>query len=236
MGLVGKEQKEKDEAEVSSHSLPTYLQQTYSWAYLNPKTVPILSSSPVVSLILWGNAGRLIKRATMEVEAGETVLQAAAVYGPFSTYLADAVGPTGQLDIIDIAPIQVETTRKRVGAQSHVHVALGDAAIVQQRTYDTVVCFFLLHEVPDEVKTQIVHALLSSVKKGGKVVFVDYHKPSSFHPLKPVMSRIFDWLEPYAKGLWEKEINAFAPDGMMISWHKETLFGGLYQKVVATIL
>ncbi|SCA57011.1 Methyltransferase [Candidatus Terasakiella magnetica] len=219
--------------EASSVSLPDYLRETYSWAYLNPKTVPILSSAPVVSAILWGNAGRLIKRATMEIEEGQTVLQAAAVYGSFSTHLAQAVGGAGHLDVIDVAPIQIETVQKRIENYPQAHAYLGDASLIQAKSYDTVVCFFLLHEVPESVKGKIVKALLASVKKGGKVVFVDYHKPADLHPLKPIMSKVFDYLEPFAKGLWEKEIQAYGEASLNVKWSKETLFGGLYQKVVA---
>jgi len=213
--------------------VPDYLRDTYSWAYLNPKTVPWLSSAPVVAAILWGNAPRLIRKTLVEITPGTDVLQAAAVYGRFSAKLAEAVGEKGSLSVIDIAPIQVETARKRVASYPQAGVWLGDASRVQAQPYDCVVCFFLLHEVPAEVRAKIVPALLASTKPGGKVVFVDYHKPHDWHPLKPVMSKVFDWLEPFAKDLWSEEIQDLAPAGMQLIWHKETLFGGLYQKVVA---
>ncbi|MDV7340784.1 rhodoquinone biosynthesis methyltransferase RquA [Terasakiella sp. A23] len=224
----------KEDGSPSSVSLPDYLQKTYTWAYLNPKTVPLLSSAPVVAAILWGNANRLILMTTAEIIPGQRVLQAAAVYGRFSTDLAKAVGPTGKLDVIDVAPIQVETARKRVEGFDQASVRLGDASVVQTNPYDTVICFFLLHEVPEEMKGKIVNALLASVKPGGKIVFVDYHKPVCHHPLKPIMSKVFDWLEPFAKGLWQKEIRDYAIDANQWSWSKETIFGGLYQKVVVT--
>jgi len=217
----------------TSTPLPAYLRDTYTWAYLNPKTVPWLSSAPVVAAILWGNATRLIRETVKEIEPGSKVLQAAAVYGRFSTKLAQAVGDNGRLDVIDIAPIQVETARKRVAGMTQAHVMIGDASVARSTPYDTVVCFFLLHEVPEEMKKKIVTALLDSTRPGGKLVFVDYHKPMQFHPLKPVMSKIFDWLEPFAKGLWDKEIQAYAPQNDDVIWTKETLFGGMYQKVVA---
>jgi len=215
------------------HHMPDYLRDTYSWAYLNPKTVPWLSSAPVVAAILWGNAPRLIRKTLVEITPGMDVLQAAAVYGRFSAKLAEAVGEEGSLSVIDIAPIQVETARQRVAPYPQAGVWLGDASRLQPRPYDCVVCFFLLHEVPADVRAKIVPALLASIKPGGKVVFVDYHKPHDWHPLKPVMSKIFDWLEPFAKDLWTEEIQDLAPTGMGLNWRKETLFGGLYQKVVA---
>ena len=149
--------------------------------------------------------------------------------------LADAVGTEGQLDVIDVAPIQVETASKRVQNQRQARVKLGDASVIQPIAYDCVICFFLLHEVPDDVKVKIVNALIGSTKPGGKIVFVDYHEPARLHPLRPLMSKIFDWLEPFAKGLWGSEIMDRAQDTHDLTWSKKTIFGGLYQKVVVQI-
>ncbi|NWG46157.1 MAG: methyltransferase, partial [Alphaproteobacteria bacterium] len=62
-------------------SLPEYLVQTYSWAYLRPASVALLDNPFVVSTILWGNFRRLVREACGEFESGEHVLQAASVYG-----------------------------------------------------------------------------------------------------------------------------------------------------------
>jgi hypothetical protein len=76
--------------------------------------------------------------------------------------------------------------------------------------------------------------LLDKVIPGGKVVFVDYHKPRWWHPIKPITSLVFDTLEPFAKGLWRKEIRDFADQPERFTWSKEPCFGDLFQKVVAT--
>ena len=91
-----------------------------------------------------------------------------------------------------------------------------------------------MHELPDDYKRGVATALLDSVRPGGKLVFIDYHKPHWAHPLKLITSLVFDTLEPYAKGLWREEIAAFAGNDARFSWRKETYFGGLFQKVVAT--
>jgi SAM-dependent methyltransferase len=112
-------------------------------------------------------------------------------------------------------------------------VRVADAAFPTGSTYDGICCFFLLHEVPEDYKRRIVDSLLSSVRPGGRVVFVDYHRPRQLHPLRAVMSLVFRWLEPYAQCLWEREIASYARQTEGLVWHKETFFGGLYQKVVA---
>jgi len=42
-------------------------------------------------------------------------------------------------------------------------------------------------------------------------------------------------LEPFALDLWDAELADYLPDGGQLAHrHKETYFGGLYQKVVLT--
>ncbi|MBL0283438.1 MAG: hypothetical protein IPQ01_05740 [Zoogloea sp.] len=88
-------------------SVPDYLRDTYTWAYLDHRIVPWLDQLVVVSAILWGNAGRLMNAAVREFSAGQRVLQAAAVYGDFSQRLARRLGGEGQLTVLDVASIQI---------------------------------------------------------------------------------------------------------------------------------
>ncbi len=219
--------------EAEPFSLPEYLVRTYSWAYLRPASLLLLDNHVVVGTILWGNYWRLVRSACSEFGPGERVLQAASVYGGLSANLANRVGPEGRLEVIDIAPLQVEHCRRKLVDYPQARVRVADAAAPGGGSYDSVCCFFLLHEIPDEHKRAVVDALLDRVEPGRKVVFVDYHKPVAFHPFRFVMHQIFRWLEPYAFGLIEREISDFASKADDFTWRKETYFWGLYQKVVA---
>lgn len=221
------------ERELEALALPEYLVKTYTWAYLRPSSLVLLDNPVVVGGILWGNFWRLLRMTCAEFAPGQRILQAASVYGTLSAKLADAVGRDGRLEVIDIAPIQVEHCRRKLRDYPQASVRLADAAAPGGGAYDAVCCFFLLHEVPDDRKRTIVNALLRGVAPGGKVVFVDYHRCSPFHPMRFVMEGVFRWLEPYAHGLIHREIRDLATDPQTFSWRKETFFGGLYQKVVA---
>ena len=213
-------------------TLPDYLVDTYSWAYLHPRSPRLLDRHLVVNSILWGNYHNLVRTACNEFVRGEHILQAASVYGSLSSRLADTVGDEGFLDVIDVAPLQVAHCRQKLAGRDNVRVRVADAAHPGKDCYDGVTCFFLLHEVPDQKKRQIVTALLEAVRPGGKVVFVDYHRPVRWHPLRPVMAAVFRWLEPFAEGLVSRSIMEFAAYPEDFHWRKETRFGGLYQKVV----
>jgi SAM-dependent methyltransferase len=213
--------------------LPDYLVDTYSWAYLRPRSLRLLDRYLVVNGILWGNYRSLVRAACAEFVAGDCILQAASVYGDLSSRLADRIGEQGFLDVIDIAPVQVAHLRRKLAGRENVRVRVADAAIPGRSGYDGACCFFLLHEVPDAQKRQIVNALLAAVRPGGKILFVDYHRPVRWHPLRPVMAAIFRWLEPFAAGLVSRSIEEFAERRQDFRWRKQTRFGGLYQLVVA---
>ncbi|HEX9584748.1 MAG TPA: rhodoquinone biosynthesis methyltransferase RquA [Gammaproteobacteria bacterium] len=213
--------------------VPAYLEDHYHWAYLKPRNVRLLDRDAVVTTILWGNNRRLQRAAFGEFTPGQRVLFAAHVYGGVVANLAARLGPGGHLEAIDIAPIQVECCRKKLVPYPWARARRGDARRPGGGPYDGVCSYFLLHEVPDDWKRNVVDGLLATLRPGGKAVFLDYHEPVPWHPLKPLMSLVLDRLEPFAKGLWAHEIEALAGEHAHFEWRKETYFGHLYQKVVA---
>jgi ubiquinone/menaquinone biosynthesis C-methylase UbiE len=220
--------------ETGSPAIPAYLEKTYHWAYLDPRNAKYLDHELIVKTILWRQHRRLERAAFSEIEPGQHVLQAACVYGDFSKLLAEHIGPEGKLEVVDVAEVQVHNCRQKLANFSHASVRHENVLYLRDEMVDAVCCYFLMHELPNDYKSGVASVLLNCVRPGGKVIFVDYHKPHWAHPLKPITSLVFDTLEPYAKGLWRTEIAAFAGHDSRFTWRKETYFGGLYQKVVAT--
>jgi len=215
------------------HAVPAYLREVYAWAYLDPRNARLLDREAVVTALLWGNSGRLRRAVLAEIAAGDRVMQAAHVYGRLIPQIAGAVGPAGRFDVIDVAPLQAALCRRKLRAYPNARVRIADARSPGDETYDVVVCFFLLHELPDAYKCAVVDALLARLSAGGKAVFVDYHAPAPWHPLRGVMRQVFARLEPFAQALWHHDIAAFARHADRHTWRTETFFGGLYQKTVA---
>jgi SAM-dependent methyltransferase len=224
----------KNHAEVEADRLmPDYMKNVYYWAYLDPRNVPLLDRNIVVNFILWFQHQKLQQAAFAELEPGRKALIPASVYGDFCLNVARHLGSESELEIIDIAPIQVKRCREKVKSLPWVSVNRGNAVDLGDRLVDYVISYFLLHEVPLDYKYAIVQELLDHVGPGGKVLFVDYHKPHWAHPMKPITSLVFDTLEPFAKELWRDPIEEFGGGDTRFSWRQQTLFGGLYQIVVA---
>ena len=213
--------------------IPSYMQDIYYWAYLNPRNVRWLDHEFVVRLILWEQHAKLRRAAFAEIEPGQKVLQSTCVYGKFLPMLADLIGPQGHLDLVDIAEVQLDGARRKLGGFSNVTLHHADVMELGDELYDSVICYFLLHEIPELHKRAATNVLLKKVRPGGKLIFIDYHKPHWAHPLKPITSFVFNTLEPFAKGMWKNEIRDFAEQPELFTWRKERFFGSLFQKVVA---
>ncbi len=222
-----------------SPDVPEYLRETYWWAYLHPRAVKFFENQWIVNMILWGNFSRLRDMALDEM--GENIsgrtLQVACVYGDFTPKLAQRMAPGARLDVVDVAPIQLENLQRKIGKQFNVFPDRQNAATLSfdDATFDQTVVFFLLHELPADVRAATVREAMRVVKPGGKVVFVDYHRPVWQHPHRYIMKPILKTLEPFALDLWKTEITDWVPDDFQpANIEKTTYFGGLYQKVVLT--
>jgi hypothetical protein len=74
------------------------------------------------------------------------------------------------------------------------------------------------------------------VKKGGKVVFIDWHNPLFYHPLRYLV-RMYNRLNhPFVERLWDRDISSYAETNLrsQFYWRKTTYFGRMFQKCVAT--
>jgi ubiquinone/menaquinone biosynthesis C-methylase UbiE len=219
--------------------IPDYLQNTYWWAYLHPRAVHIFERQWLVNLILWGNFARLRNAALQEMgeQIQGRVLQVACVYGDFTEHLVRRLGPTGSLEVVDVAPIQIKNLQSKLGNAAQVQVLQQDSTDLhfEDASHDAVVVFFLLHEQPADARRQTIAQAMRVTKPGGKLVFVDYHKPVAGNPFRYVMVPILTTLEPFAMDMWNGEIADWLPPDLTVSKiEKQTYFGGLYQKVVIT--
>ena len=226
--------------QVSAHvPIPKYLSQTYWWAYLHPFGVRVFERQWLVNLILWGNFARL--RDSVLRELGEKidgrVLQIACVYGNFTDRIVERLDPAGHLDVVDVAPVQLNNLTAKLPHSARVTLHHQDSTNLEfsDASFDNVVVFFLLHEQPEDVRARTVAEAARVVRPGGKLIFVDYHQPRRRNPFRYIMQPILRSLEPFAMDLWEKEIEDWMPQALTPrKVDKKTAFGGLYQKVVMT--
>lgn len=217
-------------------AIPQYLQETYWWAYVHPNAVRLFERQWLVNLILWGNFARL-RDAALDA-LGERIpgrtLQVACVYGDFTPRMVARIRDgEGTLDVVDVLPIQLANLQKKLPAGAPVRLLQRDASDLgfDDASYERVVLFFLLHEMPLEVRRRALAEAIRVVKPGGELVIVDYHRPARWHPLRAAMKLILRRLEPFALDLWVHEIATWLPAGAEVA-SKRTCWGRLYQVLV----
>ena len=236
--LVNSQTKEKKHQIQQVTPIPAYLEETYWWAYVRPQAIAFFDHEWIVNLILLGNMAMLRDQALDTLGsfiAGRT-LQIACVYGDFSVRLAERLATDSSLDIVDVVPAQLENAHRKFSPSIPVRLIQRDAVSLTKfdnETYDQVVIFFLLHEMPARVREKTLSEALRVLKPGGKLVIVDFHKPSAWNPFRYLYTPMFRLLEPFALDIWCESIQQWLPkDFVPAEITKETIFGGLYQKVV----
>jgi ubiquinone/menaquinone biosynthesis C-methylase UbiE len=159
----------------------------------------------------------------------------ACVYGDFTPRLAARIAPGASLDVVDVLPIQLANLRAKLGNAPGANLIHRDAADLgfEDASYDRVVLFFLLHEMPSDVRSKTLAEALRVLKPGGRLVIVDYHAPGAWHPLRWPMRWILRNFEPFAMDLWRDPVRTWMPD-TPDPIAQETCYGGLYQKLVVT--
>jgi len=228
------------EKPVEKPTIPDYLEERYWWAYLHPKSVRFFEQQWVINSILWGQYARL-RDSTLD-ELGTEIhgrsLQVACVYGNLTPELADRHEPNARLDVVDVAPIQLKHLWRKVSKRSNIILDCQDASKLsfEDQTFDQVLMFFLLHELPMDVRKKAIQEMLRVAKPGGKIIIMDYHRPVWQHPHRYLMQPILRTLEPFAMDLWNNEIADWIEgENQPREISKTTYFGGLYQKVVMSM-
>lgn len=216
-------------------NLPDYMLEVYGWAYVNPKKVRLLDRNVVVRILLFFNDQRLMRAYLNQVGEGMRVWQVAHVYGDLIRRVSDKVGSRGLFHLTDVTPIQIERAQRKLADRPWCKVIQSDAADffgAEGAEYDVICSFFLLHEVPEYKKYQIVNRMLELLPEGGKAVFVDYGRPAQWQPIRYILKIVNRLLEPFAEDLWKNEVKHYARDAEQFIWEKKTFFGGVYQCVI----
>ncbi len=220
--------------------LPDYLERYYAWAYVWPLSVWFFDHQPIINAILFGNY-RKIMRATMRLmdlpNAGRT-LQVAGVYGELTPTLAR--GLREELHLIDAAPIQLEAARRKldaIGKAGHLERMHAESLHYETGTFDTVLLFLLLHEMPPYARREALREAVRVLKPGGRLVLAEYGENKGRHFLHRFapMRAILTWAEPFLGGFWSESLtHTLAECGAMMGRKVELdeqvdVFGGFYR-------
>ena len=214
-------------------SLPPYITDIYSWLYLNPKLYNLLDNSILLNILTLGYHHILTEEIKKEISPHSHILQIGITLGNQIEKTYASLGMLGSYTLVDLIPDLVEKCHEK-HLEENIKMAQGDASKAIKGDYDVIICHLLLHELPPQTRKKLLNNIIKALKPGGKAVFIDYHLPSSYNPLKYIIRAVNRLYQPFAETLWKKSIKDMTPNAESCSWSQQTYFGGIYQKVTAT--
>ena len=217
-------------------NLPAYTQMVYGSIYNDLDKSNARDSKLSTNLRTFFYYNKLVEAALYKIKTHQSVLQLGLVFGDEIDQVGQRVGAYGQYDILDINGLQVSRNKEKYGnIYPCLNIFKQDASNIDiQEQYDTVLCFLLLQELPPATKVKVINNALKAVKPGGSVVFIDYHKPRFWHPLRYFVRMHNRLHHPFAEKLWDRGIETYANNRNNFNWHKSVYFGGMYQRLIVT--
>ena len=216
-------------------NIPLYIKNIYSWLYLKPFVYSVFDNPIILNILTLGYHRTLSEELKKEITPHSHVLQIGVTLGSQIEKTYQALGAFGSYTIVDIIPKILDACREK-HLERRLNLVYADASKTIKGEYDTIICYMLLHELPPITKNKILKNISKALKTNGKIIFIDYHLPSAFNPLKYFIRATNRLYQPFAEILWKKSIKEIMPNAEQFSWSKQTYFGGIYQKVVATKL
>lgn len=222
---------------LNEHKIPHYIVDNYSKFYTG-KLVKFLDNKLTINLLFFLQRRKLEREVLKEIGKVETMLQISCCYGNLSSKLVSHVvgqNPSAMVDIIDVIPYQLHRLANKLvnhPFKNNINLWVQDASITYYKSYDCIIIYFLLNEVPDFTKKSIIEIALSALNSKGKLIIVDYQKPNNYNPLNLLVKPIFYFYKPFGFNLWERGILGFTNKLASFTTKTTKYFGGLYQKAV----
>jgi SAM-dependent methyltransferase len=149
---------------------------------------------------------------TADLQAGERVLDVACGTGLIARLAAEAVGPTGSVTGIDVAPDMINVAKSTPPAGSHIEWHVSDAASLPlpDASYDAVLCQMGLMFV--ENRSAAVAEMHRVLATGGRVVV---STPGTIQkPFELMEQAIIDHISPELGGFVRAVFSMHDPDGL----------------------
>lgn len=191
---------------------PEYLVRNYWWAYLSPVGVWFFSHHAIINLILFGQYRPLLSALTERLHRAPCgrMLQLTCAYGELTPTLSSF---TEELHLNDVAVVQLQLARRALSKRNRsAQMARMNAESLAYATdsLDTLIVFFLLHELPPAARQRALDEALRVLRPGGRLLLSEYgvnrgiHRLHRFAPLRWAMQR----LEPFLRDFWHSDLHA----------------------------
>jgi ubiquinone/menaquinone biosynthesis C-methylase UbiE len=173
------------------------------------------------ALSFWGRFGReTVDR--LALKSGQSVLDVCCGSGASALPAAEAVGPTGRVLAVDLAPGLLELGRKKAEQRGLTQIEFREAnageLVEPAQSYDAVVCVFGIFFMPDMAGA--VRGLWNFVRPGGQLAITTWG-PRVFEPansifwegVRAVRPELFKDFNPWDRIATPTAVAAMMQDG-----------------------
>ncbi len=213
--------------------------------YSNMRLIKLVDFQPVISAILLFQYHRLVSKIVAGLEASDLkdkkVLVTSCAFGNVIPRVVDAALQAGAERVLVADIIQNELTHaesKLVQFAGKVEFIEDNATAMRQPSgsVDANVMFFLLHELPHELKIKALSEAGRVLAPGGKLYLGEFHRPELW-VLRALSWTYFKVFEPLGLALWDTHDPLQCLEAMG-GWKCErtTVFHGNFQIITATKL
>ncbi len=179
--------------------------------YSNMRLIKMVDFQPIISAILLFQYHRLVSKIVSGLKATnlkrKKVLITSCAFGNVIPRVVDASLESGAeriviADIIKNELIHAKSKLSHLG--SKIEYIEDDATAMQQKEgfADANVMFFLLHELPHDLKAKALSEAGRMLAPGGKLYLGEFHKPAPL-VLKCLSWSYFKVFEPLGLALWD---------------------------------
>ncbi len=218
---------------------PEYLVRNYWWAYLSPVGVWFFSHHLIIHLILFGQYRTILAALTARLGRAPSrrMLQLTCAYGELTPALAEL---TDELHLTDVAAIQLRLARTALSKRdrgAQVARMNAESLAYADESFDTLVIFFLLHELPPAARQRALQEALRVLKPNGRLLLAEYGANRGIHPLHRFLPLrwAMERLEPFLRDFRSSDLHGQLKDyatrqNKPLQLAGETaLFGGFYR-------
>lgn len=213
--------------------------------YSDMRLIKMVDFQPIISAILLFQYDRLVSRIVTELRGQDLrdrdVLITSCAFGNVIPRVVGASVAAGarRVHLVDLIKNELTHARSKLGEfAGKVEFREANATAMQHADGSVAanVIFFLLHELPHELKGEALKEAARTIAPGGKLLLAEFHKPDSLL-LQALSWTYFKVFEPLGLALWDSHdpLNYIDKLGGF-SCTRTTFFFGNFQVIVATKL
>lgn len=210
--------------------------------YSNMKLMRLVDFQPVIAAILLFQYDRLVSIITRRLRrmklADQDVLITSCAFGNVMPRVTRAAVRSGarRVRVVDIIENELlHAQRKMPEFAGQLAFERGDAAALQlpDGSVSANVLFFLLHELPHELKQQTLAEACRVLRPGGTLFLAEFHRPR-LAVLRALSWAYFKVFEPLGLALWDTHDPLAQLQALGMRCERRPVFFGNFQVVVAT--